>query len=251
MELQGHEKGDSSWSQMLEITEGFISGMSRRWVGDDGGKANAHMEWRLDRACGLLRPTHNRHRSSSRPPRLRTVRNWGRTHNNTIRITGAMVNGRIRNNQGPRRKRSVPDRPGVGPNHRIRRPGSRRSGVVERIRYPRPMAKRRSGDHERGITKLSSIIRIPHPTMCRCPRSKCPSRTTDWAPRDLARVGPRFSTAPFTRGRRQMTISDRLPCPDRNMIGCGLFRPAWSRARCYRADTLMHRRSHTRCGSLP
>lgn len=48
-----------------------------------------------------------------------------------------------------------------------------------------------------------------------------------------------------------MTMSDLLPYPDRNTIGCGPFPPAWSRAPSYLADTLMHHRSHTRFESLP
>ena len=64
-----------------------------------------------------------------------------------------MVNGRIRKNQEQRHRRSVPDRLYVEPSHRTHRPGNP-SGVVDRIRYPRPMAKRRSRYHGLEITKL-------------------------------------------------------------------------------------------------
>lgn len=173
------------------------------------------------------------------------MQSWDRTHNNTMRITGAMVNGRIRRNQ----ERSVPDLPGVGPNHRIRLPGSL-SGGVERIHYPRPMAQRLFRYHELEITKLSSIIQIQHPNWCRCQQSKCPFRTTDSAPRDLVLAGQHFSTAQSTRGRQQSKMPDLLPSPGRNMIGFGPFPPAWSLAPSYLADTLMLLRSHTRFESL-
>lgn len=173
------------------------------------------------------------------------MQSWDRTHNNTMRITGAMVNGRIRRNQ----ERSVPDLPGVGPNHRIRLPGSL-SGGVERIHYPRPMAQRLFRYHELEITKLSSIIQIQHPNRCRCQQSKCPFRTTDSAPRDLVLAGQHFSTAQSTRGRQQSKMPDLLPSPGRNMIGFGPFPPAWSLAPSYLADTLMLLRSHTRFESL-
>lgn len=174
------------------------------------------------------------------------MQNWGRTHKNTIRISGAMVNGRIRRDQ----ERSEPDLPGVALNHRIRLSGTL-SGGVERIHCPRPMAQRPFRYHELEITKSSSIIQIQPPKWCRCQQSKCPFRTTDSAPRDLVLGGQHFSTARSTRGRQQSKMVDRLRSPGRNMTDFGPFLPAWSPAPSYLADTLMLLRSHTLFESLP
>lgn len=153
-ERQEEEKGDHSWWQMLEIMEEFISGMWIRVAVIRLPETECSYGVASDQpACGLLRRTHNRHPLSFRPQLLQTVPNWGRTHNNPVRITGAMVNGRIHKNREHRHKRSVPGRLDVGPKPRTRLLGSR-SGVVERIHCPWPMAKRRSRYHELAITKL-------------------------------------------------------------------------------------------------